>query len=342
MEQTHASPSKRSSQAVAAAPEASDLISKALPLPRTMLVSALLAVVIGRGLTHGLPGISTGMDSTIRVVEVVGAVLTQFSALVLVTLCARLIVLLVMLQRHIGLVVLSVFATGAASVATFLAALSNHVQLAPPFSVAVSALVVLALVGSGALALQVPAKRAAGLVLLAAASAAAAHTAARLVALLASEAANAAWFNVSRVISTSGFFLEMLCLTACISWLVAPKVVWVRAAAAVVVVCSPALALAADQPGEWQLALRRTLEQLSAHPDPLLPAWLQRSGEVLAIGATLLSASVFRRSAALCLAAGMAILGRSSPDVPLGAMFLLTAALSMQLLLVPPKPADQP
>jgi hypothetical protein len=83
--------------------------------------------------------------------------------------------------------------------------------------------------------------------------------------------------------------------------------------------------------------LGRTLEQLSSHPDPILPEFARNVVELAAIATAALCAFTAKRAPAAVMAVGMCLLGRASADIPLGSVFLLNAALALQLL-----PAESP
>jgi hypothetical protein len=292
---------------------------------------ALAAVVVGRGLSQALPGTAAGIDRLIAWVQLAGAHVSQLAAMLLVLLCGRLALLLLALKRGaLGLRILSALATVAASGLAVVASLTQA-RLSPEV-IGVVAVSVLGALGWAAISsLRDTERRAIGLMLLATAFSAGLHSLARFIAFTASDHADASLFNAAQLIATAGFAFEFACLTCCFLWLLTPAAPWLRAASAVVVVCAPALALAADQTDTWQRLLRDTLQQLGSHPDPWLPSWLIRSVEISALGAAAIALVARARRAELLLVAALAVLGRASLDVPLGALFLLGAALVAQL-----------
>lgn len=321
---------------------AQQLLADALPFPRALLLLALLSVVVGRGLAQALPGTRVGIDRVIGVTQLLGAHLSQLAALLLVMVCGR-IVLLLVFARQGGLLLrtLSCLATLGASGLALVASLTQE-RLAPTVLAVVSILAVSTLAWTGVGLVQRVEKRAVGLVLIAAALSAGTHALGRFINFVAGDRADASLFALAQVVSTSGFVFEVGCISSGFLWLLTARVTWLRAVTAVLVVCAPALALAADQPGTWQAMLKATLAQMGSHPDPLVPLWATRSAEICALGASSLALIAPRRRPELLFAVALALLGRASPDFPLGALFLISAALGAQLPLPDPVPAGEP
>jgi hypothetical protein len=307
-------------------------MTEEFPFPRSAVALALLAVVVGRGLGQALPGSLTGIDTMISTVDTAAALLTQLGATLLTAQAVRGALVLVFTQ-HGHPVWKFVFGatTLLIAVTTLFAALLSHNQIAPSWSV-LSALAVLGTLGvSGALALKDPERRGLGLITLGVALTGALHTGARVVALLAAERASGAGFDVARGVATLAFSLECICLGAAFVWLLRPQALPVKAAMGVALVLSIALALFALRPEGWGFVVGRTLEQLSAHPDPLLPNLVRYTFELWGLAAALGCLALPKRAPQLLLVLGLCILGRSSADVPLGAVFLLNGALGLQL-----------
>jgi hypothetical protein len=303
-----------------------------LAFPRAALALALLAVIVGRGLGQALPGSLTGIDTAIDVVETAGAIISQLCAALLTAQALRTNLVVVFTQP--GQLVLkfgSTLTTLLVAVTTLFAALLTQNQLAVSWAGLGAVAVAGTLAGSGALALRQTGLRGVGLIVLAVACASLAHTGARVLALLAAERASLLGFGAARALATAGFVFEVLCLGACWLWLLRPAPQWLRSAAATLAALALGAALLATREEGWGLVLGRTLEQLSAHPDPFIPTAARYALELWGLLTAALCLFTPQRSPALLMVLGLCLLGRSSADVPLGAVFLLNAALALQL-----------
>jgi hypothetical protein len=301
-----------------------------------VVVLALLAVLVGRGVAQALPGSLTGIDVAIERVEVVGALLTQLAALLLTVLAIRNASLLLFAQPgHPVLRIASASATAVISMMTLLAALLAHNQLAPHWSMLAAAIVAAMLSWAGWKSLRLADQRGVALIAILVAATALVHTGARVIALGAADRASVLGFTLARSLATAGFILEVLCLLASIAWLLVPRNTWSRAAGSLVVAVAPALALAASREENWAVVLRRTLERLSAHPDPIVPDVVRYSVELSSVGLVLLCAFSRARPVNALMILALCLLGRASADIPLGAVFLLNAGLALQLVGVP-------
>lgn len=313
-----------------------------LPYPRLAAALALACVLIGRGLSRALPGSAAGIGEAIDRISLLGAALTQFGAMVLMTLAIRSATLILVGKFAApGFKVLSTVGTAFIAATTLFAALLAHNQLALFWSVAL-AVIVTSILGVSALTmLRTAEKRAVSLVALGIALTALVHTLARILALVAAEQASVLGFSFARGLATFGFGLELVCLAAAGAWLLAPPTPVPRAVGAVLVAIGPALALAASRDEGWGLVLGRTLEHLTAHPDPALPLIVRFTVELWGFAAVILCLVTRSRKSGLLGVLGLTLLGRASADVPLGAVFLLNGALALQLL---PNPAgsDEP
>ena len=104
----------------------------------------------------------------------------------------------------------------------------------------------------------------------------------------------------------------------------------------------PAIAIYGQREGMFALALRNTLQQLSAHPDPFFPEGLSSSAELWGLVAITSALLAYHRFAGLCFVSAVLALSRSSADVPLYGAFMVTAALALQTPPSTKDPADQP
>lgn len=307
-------------------------MTEEFPFPRPVVALALLAVLIGRGLGQALPGSLTGIDSLITVVETAAAVLTQLCATLLIAQALRSALVLVFTHhgQPIWKLVVGTTTLFTALTTLFAALLANN-QLAPAWA-ALSAFAVLAtLAMSGAMAIQDRERRALGLITLGVAGAGLFHTTARVVALFAAERASGAGFDAARGVATLAFSLESVCIGAAFVWLLRPQLPAIKIGVGVLGLLTVALALFALRPEGWGLVLGRTLEQLSAHPDPMLPNLVRYTFELWGLCAALACLALPKRTPQLMMVLGLCLLGRSSADVPLGAVFLLNGALALQV-----------
>jgi hypothetical protein len=304
-----------------------------VPYPRAIAALALAAVLVGRGLSRALPGTVSGIGEAIDQIGVAGSILSQFGAMTLVALAVRgAAILLLTKGGQPGVKLLAAVGTAFVAVTSLFSALLAHNQLALLWSVTL-AILITAIVATSALgSLQVAEKRAVALVALGVALTALVHTAARVVALLAAEQASMLGFTFARGLATFGFGLELSCLVAAGIWLLAPDPPAPRAAGAILILIAPALAVAATRQEGWGLVLGRTLEHLTAHPDPAVPRMLRYTAELWGVAAVGLCLAIRSRRGALMMVLALLLLGRSSADVPLGAVFLLNGALALQLL----------
>ncbi len=301
--------------------------------PRLVVTLALTAVLIGRGLAQALPGSIAGIDALIVRVGLAGAIVTQLGAALLAALAMRNATLL--LFTHPGqplLKLLSGASTAVVVLMTLFAALLSHNQVSPEWSMLAAAIVAATLAWSGAACLAKPEQRVVGMLGIGIAVTSLVHTLARIQALVAAERASSLGFAAARWMATLGFVFELVCLAGALTWLMWPRNTVTRSLGASIVALAPAVALGGMRESGLGLVVGRTLQQLSAHPDPVLPRLVRDSVEVAALGAVLLCVFSSARASALLMVVGLALLGRASADIPLGAIFLLNAALALQLL----------
>ncbi len=305
----------------------------AVPFPRSAVALALLAVVLGRGVAQALPGTFTGIDGAIEVVELSGAICSQLAAGLLTALAVRSAAFLLFTQtRRPMLTVATALTSGAVATMTLLAALLTHNQLATQWSVLLAGSVIVVLAWSGAQALARPVSRAAGLIAIGAAVAATLHTLGRVTALEAADRASVLGFGVARGLASAGSVVELGSIVGALVWLLSPRHTKLRASGSLLLALVPALALGATRDQGWGLVVGRTLEQLSSHPDPMLPTFVRNVIELTAIATAALCAMTTSRAAGPLMAVGLCMLGRASADIPLGSVFLLNAALALQLM----------
>jgi hypothetical protein len=287
---------------------------------------AVAATVLGRALAPALPGTSAGIGALIATVNQLSAFATQFAVVMGVAACLRLLLSNVRTRRAAYRPLAIVCC--AASLPLVISA-SSH-ELEPTW--------LAALVGfSGLLGLVsvYPASlprhsRAAGLVVLLVTLGSLISAGARLLALDASDGAQAALFRLARGIATLGVGFDAVATAVAAIWLsrrlrhgravvgalfaVAVALVWMGTTGDVDV--HPLRALVA-----------RALESLMSHPDPFVGSWFRYLAEVAALLVAAVALWV-RRPEGVGPALSFALLSRVSGDVPACALMLMLAALA--------------
>lgn len=322
---------------------ASSSSEQGFPLfPAGMAAMGLLAVVLGRGLAHALPGTIVGYDAWVSLALTLGAFCAQFFAIVGATLAVR-SALWLALQRpaphnrsphfwHTSVATAGKAGLGCCALfvcAVVFVAAQPRVVAFGPIALTLLSLSVAALLGvCASLALESRATRALSLIAVHGALACLIHTFARLTAYNASTEGHLLQYDFARVLSTCAQAAECLLLVLASVWLWRNGSTFARAATSVLVACAPAVAWSNADTG-LRLALVRSLEQLCPHPDPFLPATLRLCIEfvivALACGAVLNTKAPRSSRLVVCFT----LLGRSSGDTPLGALLLLLASLSL-------------
>jgi hypothetical protein len=148
---------------------------------------------------------------------------------------------------------------------------------------------------------------------------------------MAAERASGAGFDVARAVATLAFSLESVCLGASFVWLLRPQLPAIKIGVGILGLALVGLAVFALRPEGWGFVVGRTLEQLSAHPDPMVPNLVRYTFELWGLCAALGCLALPKRAPQLLMVLGLCLLGRSSADVPLGAVFLLNGALALQV-----------
>ncbi|MEB2310615.1 MAG: hypothetical protein OZ921_13990 [Sorangiineae bacterium] len=304
-------------------------------VPRVLAVMALLAWVSARGIAPALPGSSAGLARWIALGDRVAALLSQLVVLIGSLVAFRLIVG-TLREHRLGVVYRLAAVPIGAGVLTLIMASASREQDAPLLFLLAVASALLAL-AAAPLALADARSRALGLTLALAGLAAFLHVFSRAIAIHASSQALASLYRTSRVVATVALGADVVMLVVVAAWLVAPRrlrgaaVLGAGLALAALIVWGAARGSGLDAP-LWEVIAARSLSDLARAPAPLVATWvsafLELAVMVVALGAVLFPGRVAAVGAAMALA----LLARSSADVPALALCLLVAAMMGALL----------
>ena len=306
---------------------------------RLTLVVALLAEVFGRAMAQALPGSRSGLGKLLDANRWAAGFFTQLLAALVVVAAGRFTWLTWLDQRTPHRY--RFLATPAATLVIFLVIAACFDILISPYTPEIS--LVLGMAGTtvalyaAAMCLGPPPIRAAGIVLALVAAASIAQVSARLLALLAGDAALHAQYVLSRWLASAAAVLDVASLVAVVIWITKRD----RRGRLVVLVnfgIAIALGLAAQRgtstrAGFFEVLLSRLLAQLHREPSAFFPRVIQDTQEVFAF--IMAAWLLWRPRSELpelrsCLA--IVLLARSSPDIPLCAGLLVTGALGLSLM----------
>jgi hypothetical protein len=313
-----------------------------LPFPLGLSLLSIGTVLVARGLSRALPGTFGGIDPLIHWVGLGADLGSQLSALVFGIVSLRMMILVLVSSRALPfklLVSTAVLATVSAVWVSADPGFHPHpgwlLWMGGALVALSTAVAARALLGSAGL-------RGFAIGLLALAMAGLGHLASRWLVLDTDEPISLEAFGWARLVATGAFAAELLAMGVGLAWLVTappgparspilmrvelPVVFWSIAGLAVALV--PALVLASGEEG-WRLLLERTLSALRTHPDPLVPGWLTNLAELLAFALCFLALLPWRREPQLRTALVLVVLGRSSFDVPLGGLLVLSGLLAV-------------
>ena len=315
------------------APRASDetaapATQPAAPKPYEFAVVLLgilwLATITGRGLAPALPGVRTGLERWIRIVEWTGAVLSQVVIVAGVVVTVRLM-LLTLRERSVSILYRLAIVPLVAGCLTIVMT-SAKTRLAALVSLSI-ALVVAALAATSTVpTLRRSSTRAAGLVVGAYAMVALLLGVSRVVALYASSNALAGTFRVAQGLSTVAQLLDFAAITLALWW-IRSHVARAGALASAVALTVVALWVTEGDVSVLQVLLGRFFSALAAEPPPLTPNGFATLAEALALTTALVLMVTKTRKPAHRALLGFAILSRGQTDVPLCALAMLLAAL---------------
>jgi hypothetical protein len=304
-------------------------------------VAALVASLLGRAVAPALPGSSAGIGPLISGVEQLSGFATQFTAVMGVSTCVRLLLSTLHSPsrsfRSVGVL------SSTVALPIIISASSRHLSTSW----------LIALVGlSGALgavaarpALRAPQSRAAGLMLLTVTLGSLVSAFGRVLALYASQELEAELFGLARAIATAGLLLDVLSVLLAAVWVARRWRLGVGLVAGLASLAALAVWVGAhgadpvDGEG-WGRFMARALVALTSHPDPFVDSGLRYFVELYA----LLVASVTlwsRRPPGVGEALCFALLARVSGDVPSCALMLMLAALcAVRASLEPVRPHE--
>ncbi|WP_437802079.1 hypothetical protein [Sorangium sp. So ce693] len=315
-----------------------------LALIRPLAVLALLAMILGRMLAPAMVGLAVGIERAVHTIELAGAGASQLFAIGAIVVAMALISAVVRSRvpyaLRIGTIVAGSF--------VILVVLHATVQRVPDLSAAligVSA-AILAL-GSAWEALRVPFVRPVAAALGLVGASALVRLAGVLLAVWANDRGSKALAGATSSVATAAFALDALAvLTATVALgagrearpreaepprprLVSP--LSLVALASALLATRAALAGAADDASMVEALFRRALDRLLTRPAPVVPLSIQLFVAALSVVIVALALVAPPRLPALGGALALLLVAGSAPEVPLGALSLVIAALCVAL-----------
>ncbi|MEY4551150.1 MAG: hypothetical protein RL685_7345 [Pseudomonadota bacterium] len=304
-------------------------------------LAALVATVLGRGVLPALPGSTTGIGSLITGVEQVAAFATQFMAVLGVSTCVR--ILLSTLDCPSRTFRWTAVIVSAAALPVVISASSRH--LPPAWLISLVGLSAGLGIAAARPALRAAHSRAAGLMLLTVTLGSLVSGFGRVLALYASQEVEAGLYGVARAIATLGLGIDALGVCLAAIWLTRRSRLGTALAAFLASVAAAVVWFGAKggdpaQIGSLGVFVGRTLESLTAHPNPFVQAGFRYFVEIYAL---LVAAATlwFRRPPGVGETLTFALLARVSGDVPSCALMLLLAAFcAVRASLQPVRPHE--
>ncbi|KYF67823.1 hypothetical protein [Sorangium cellulosum] len=341
-----AEPAEPAEQRSSAAPRPPLVGMPVLALIRPLAVLALLAMVLGRMLAPAMVGLAVGIERTAHAVELAGAGASQLFAIGAIVMAMALISAVVRSRVPYALRIAAIVAGSF----VILVVLHATVQRVPDLSAAligVSA-AILAL-GSAWEALRVPFMRPVAAALGLVGASALVRLTGVLLAVWANERGSKALAGATSSVATAAFALDALAvLTATVALgagrdarsrgaeqprpgprLVSP--LSLAALAAALLATRAALAGAAEDASMVETLFRRALDRLLTRPAPVVPLSMQVFVAALSVAVVALALIAPPRLPALGGALALLLVARSAPEVPLGALSLVIAALCVAL-----------
>lgn len=313
-----------------AEPDAPGVAGLGGDLLRVVAVLALVATVIARGLAPALPGSAAGIAGWIHASDTASMLLSQ-----LLVVSGALVVfrLLIRTLRHgeLGVVYrLLAVPLGAAALTIIMAAAQAPAR--PAMSLGLAVITSVMAIAATFPTLAAPRTRAAGFVLGVVGTASFVHVLARMLALRASEQALASLFTMAQSVSTLSFVLDVASIALVAVWLGARNRSRATAVAVVLVGVSALVAWGAmrgsgDNASLWEVLASRSLAGMTQGPAPLVLVPLRYSVGILALLAAAAVLAVPGRNPAVQALFALALLARTSTDIPLCALCLVIAAL---------------
>ncbi len=294
----------------------------------------LVASFLGRGLTPALPGSSTGIERFIGMTYSATSVLSQIVAAGAVAFVLRLSGML-LVERRLGIAFRAVALPAATAVAALTVA-AAHDGLDPAMHNVLAIACLISAAVSVPFGLLRSETRAVGLVLLLSLVSSSLSFSALALAVRASETVSPSGYTLAQAVATVGWLLKLATLSFTLLWLGRAKPPRMAALSVGCLLFGFALTLVAREGLEsdaspWTVVVARTFDQLSRPPLPLIP-WLARRIVAAAAGAAALLCLFDRRRGMHGALFTLSLIGLGVVDVPLAALLLCTAALSLPLL----------
>ncbi|CAN93055.1 MULTISPECIES: hypothetical protein [Sorangium] len=315
-----------------------------LALVRPLAVLALLAMILGRMVAPAMVGLAVGIERAVHTIELAGAGASQLFAIGAIVVAMALISAVVRSRvpyaLRIGAIVAGSF--------VILVVLHATVQRVPDLSAAligVSA-AILAL-GSAWEALRVPFVRPVAAALGLVGASALVRLAGVLLAVWANDRGSKALAGATSSVATAAFALGALAVLAATVALGAGREARTRdaepprprlvsplslvALASALFATRAALAGASDDASMVEALFRRALDRLLTRPAPVVPLSMQLFVAALSVVVAALALVAPPRLPALGGALALLLVAGSAPEVPLGALSLVIAALCIAL-----------
>jgi hypothetical protein len=304
-----------------------------LRLLKPLAVLGVLALIFGRLLGPSWAGVAVGMGSVIRVMEVVGGALSQLFAMAATVLAMAELLALTGSRSSYLVRTLAIVAGGLAIIVSLFSAAMR----VPGLSLGVVGVASTALALASAWdAYRSPFARRTALVLGLIGAAGAVRLASIGLAVLAASRASGPLASVARGVATGSFVLDALALFTAMAVLATngKKVTSPLTTAALVLAflaTRQAMLGGADDTDTVSLLLRRAATRFLTRPEPFVPFQVQFFVGFLAVFAAV--SALFGRGQlpALAAALALALVARGSPDMPLGALVLVLASMSVVL-----------
>ncbi|WP_437593158.1 hypothetical protein [Sorangium sp. So ce1000] len=315
-----------------------------LALIRPLAVLALLAMLLGRMVAPAMVGLAVGIERAAHTIELAGAGASQLFAIGAIVVAMALINAVVRSRVPYALRIAAIVAGSF----VILVVLHATVQRVPDLSAAligVSA-AILAL-GSAWEALRVPFVRPVAAALGLVGASALVRLAAVLLAVWANDSGSKTLAGATSSVATAAFALDALAVLAATVALgvgrearpreaEAPRPRLVSplslvALASALFATRAALAGAVDDASMVEALFRRALDRLLTRPAPVVPLSIQLFVAALSVVVVALALVAPPRLPALGGALALLLVARSAPEVPLGALSLVIAALCVAL-----------
>jgi hypothetical protein len=307
-----------------------------LLLVRPLAAVAVLAMILGRAVGPSATGIVVGMNHVSRALELAGAIATQLFAMAATVILMASIIAVTRSKLPAALRFAAIIAGGFGVIV----GLSASVIRVPGFSSAVlGAGAVLLAMGAAWDARRAPFARAFAVALGLFAVAGLMRLTTIGVAEIASArapAAAAGLVGIARGVATASFVFDALAVLVSMTVLAAgskklTSPLTLIALGLAFIATRQVLLADADDAGAATLLLRRAIERLMTRPEALVPLALRVFVSALAVLAALMALFAKSPAPALTGALSLALLSRGAPDVPLGAIALIIASLSIAL-----------